>query len=42
MLTLLTTPVVYMYMDRWRKRPTDEARLSRFPGTAPAPPEPAV
>ncbi len=42
MLTLLTTPVVYMYMDRWRRRPSDEARLSRFPGTTPAPPEPAV
>ena len=42
MLTLLTTPVVYMYMDRWRKRPADEASLSRFPGTTLSPPEPAV
>ena len=42
MLTLLTTPVVYMYMDRWRKRPADEARLSRFPGTSPTPPNPGV
>jgi len=42
MLTLLTTPVVYMYMDRWRKRPADESRLSRLPGPLVPPPEPAV
>ena len=41
MLTLLTTPVVYMYLDRWRKRPADDARLSRFPSAATPPPEPA-
>ena len=29
MLTLLTTPVVYVYLDRLRKRRPDEARLSR-------------
>jgi multidrug efflux pump len=41
MLTLLTTPVVYLYMDRWRKRPADERRLSRFPNDAPTVPDPA-
>ncbi len=42
-LTLLTTPVVYLYLDRFRKRSKDEARLSRHgPGGAPAPqPAPA-
>jgi multidrug efflux pump len=41
-LTLLTTPVVYLYLDRFRKRSSDEARLSRHgggPAPAPAPAE---
>ncbi|HEY3814251.1 MAG TPA: efflux RND transporter permease subunit [Caulobacteraceae bacterium] len=41
-LTLLTTPVVYLYLDRFRKRSPDEARLSRHgggPAPAPAPAE---
>ena len=42
MLTLLTTPVVYMYMDRWRKRQEGQVHLSRFPGAPPSTPEPAV
>ncbi|HUO21844.1 MAG TPA: efflux RND transporter permease subunit [Caulobacteraceae bacterium] len=29
-LTLLTTPVVYMYLDRFRRRRADEKALSRF------------
>jgi multidrug efflux pump len=41
LLTLLTTPVVYLYMDRWRKRPADERRLSRFPDDASTVPDPA-
>ncbi|WP_299695631.1 efflux RND transporter permease subunit [Hydrocarboniphaga sp.] len=32
MLTLLTTPVVYVYMDRLRRRRPDEAKLSRHHG----------
>ncbi|HWE45982.1 MAG TPA: efflux RND transporter permease subunit [Caulobacteraceae bacterium] len=41
-LTLLTTPVVYLYLDRFRKRSPDEARLSRHSGGGPAPfPAPA-
>jgi multidrug efflux pump len=36
-LTLLTTPVVYLYLDRFRKRSSDEARLSRSGGSAPLP-----
>ena len=37
-LTLLTTPVVYLALDRWRRRSPYEALLSRHqpePGTAP-------
>jgi len=33
-LTLLTTPVVYMLLDRMRRRPADERRLSRAGGDA--------
>ncbi len=29
LLTLLTTPVVYLWLDQWRHRGTDERRLSR-------------
>jgi multidrug efflux pump len=39
-LTLITTPVVYMYLDRFRRRKTDESYLSRHlggGGPAPAP-----
>ena len=35
LLTLLTTPVVYVYMDRLRKRRPDESRLARHGGDAP-------
>ncbi len=35
-LTLLTTPVVYMYLDRFRRRKPDEGYLSRS-GAAPIP-----
>jgi multidrug efflux pump len=37
LLTLLTTPVVYVLMDRLRRRPPDEHRLARA-GVAAAPP----
>jgi multidrug efflux pump len=37
-LTLLTTPVVYMYLDRFRRRKADEGYLSRS-GAAPNPAE---
>jgi multidrug efflux pump len=37
-LTLLTTPVVYMYLDRFRRRKADEGYLSRS-GVAPSPAE---
>ena len=44
-LTLITTPVVYLYLDRFRRRSPHEVELSRAgsrPVTAPeAPPEPA-
>ena len=41
LLTLLTTPVVYIYLDRLRPRGRDERFLSRLagPGPAPAPAE---
>ena len=43
-LTLITTPVVYLYLDRFRRRSPEESELSRVrgagPGAAPAP-EPA-
>lgn len=29
LLTLLTTPVVYVYLDRWRKRNVDQRHLTR-------------
>ena len=35
-LTLLTTPVVYMYLDRFRRRKADEGYLSRSGGPTPA------
>jgi multidrug efflux pump len=41
-LTLITTPVVYMYLDRFRRRKTDETHLSRttpLPGPLPNPAE---
>jgi multidrug efflux pump len=41
-LTLLTTPVVYLYLDRWRRRSDDETRLSHLQhGPLPPEPEPA-
>jgi len=39
-LTLLTTPVVYLYMDRWRGRRGDQSHLSRLATGAPTQPEP--
>jgi len=39
-LTLLTTPVVYLYMDRWRRRGRDQSHLSRLATGAPRQPEP--
>jgi multidrug efflux pump len=41
-LTLLTTPVVYLYIDRWRPRKGDEGRRSRIAVGPSSPPEPAV
>ena len=41
-LTLLTTPVVYLYMDRWRRRTGDVSRMSQAIGGSPPLPEPAV
>ncbi len=38
-LTLLTTPVVYMYMDGFRRRRPNEGYLSRSGGPTPAPAE---
>ena len=41
-LTLLTTPVVYLYLDRWRRKTTtDQSHLSKLFGTGhgPAAPE---
>ena len=38
LLTLFTTPVVYLYVDRLRRRSADERHLSRSPG--PASPQP--
>ncbi len=35
LLTLLTTPVVYLYLDRFRRRSADERRLSRGMGVTP-------
>ena len=37
LLTLLTTPVVYVYLDRLRRRGRDERFLSRHAGPAAAP-----
>ena len=40
-LTLLTTPVVYLYMDRWRGlRRRDQSHLSRLAGGGPPNPQP--
>jgi multidrug efflux pump len=36
-LTLLTTPVIYMYLDRFRRRKPNEAYLSRAGGLTPDP-----
>jgi multidrug efflux pump subunit AcrB len=38
-LTLLTTPVVYLYMDRWRRRRGGQSHLSRL-ASGPQQPEP--
>jgi multidrug efflux pump len=38
-LTLLTTPVVYLYLDRFRRRSSEELQLARG-GMAPPAPEP--
>jgi multidrug efflux pump len=40
-LTLLTTPVVYLYMDRWRGRRGDQSHLSRL-ATGSPPPAPGI
>jgi multidrug efflux pump len=40
LLTLITTPVIYLYMDRFRRRSPHEAQLSRAAG--PSAPEPAA
>jgi multidrug efflux pump len=43
-LTLLTTPVVYLYVDRWRRRSNDETHLGRVgsgPNSPDLRPEPA-
>jgi multidrug efflux pump len=37
LLTLLTTPVVYLYLDRFRRRRPDEGALSRLGPSAPQP-----
>ena len=37
-LTLLTTPVIYLYLDRFRRRKDDETHLSRASGPIPRPP----
>jgi multidrug efflux pump len=37
LLTLLTTPVVYLYLDRFRRRRPDEGALSRLGPGAPVP-----
>jgi multidrug efflux pump len=37
MLTLLTVPVVYLYLDRFRRRRPGEAALSHTAGSAPSP-----
>jgi multidrug efflux pump len=36
-LTLLTTPVVYLYLDRFRRRRPNESYLARASGPTPAP-----
>jgi multidrug efflux pump len=41
-LTLLTTPVVYLYLDRWRRRSSDESRFSHISHGPPPAPQPAV
>ena len=38
LLTLITTPVIYLYMDRFRRRSPHEAQLSRAGGSAAAEP----
>lgn len=40
LLTLLTVPVVYLYLDRFRRRRPDEHLLSHKAGGAPIPPAP--
>jgi multidrug efflux pump len=37
-LTLLTTPVVYLYVDRWRRRSSDETHIGRA-GSGSNPPD---
>jgi multidrug efflux pump len=42
-LTLLTTPVVYLYLDRWTRRGVDKRHLGRLTaGTPPPEPSPAL
>ncbi len=38
-LTLITTPVIYLYLDHFRRRSTNERRLSRFGDAAAVPAE---
>jgi multidrug efflux pump len=41
-LTLLTTPVIYLYLDRWRGKRADQSHLSKFFGTGREPAEPEL
>jgi multidrug efflux pump len=41
-LTLLTTPVIYLYLDRWRRKPADQSHLSKLFGTGHDPAEPEL
>ena len=41
-LTLLTTPVIYLYLDRWRGKPADQSHLSKLFGTGRGPTEPEL
>jgi multidrug efflux pump len=38
LLTLVTTPIVYLYLDRLRRRGADERHLARSGAVAPIPP----
>jgi hypothetical protein len=38
-MTLITTPVIYLYLDRFRRRSANERRFSRFGGASAVPAE---